>query len=155
MYSPMNVSLVGVESDQNIDHSVAVSDRDCTMPRSLAEVTIAGPLCFSGDIIAGAKYPLKMPTPRAGDRVVVLDAGANTLSLFSRHCSRPSPAVYAYRRIPKSADNPYTETSAGQGEGGPGFDGVTCHIPGDNDFKFVITCIRREESYADLLSFWG
>jgi len=32
-----------------------------------------------------------------GDRIIVLDAGANTISLFSRHCSRTAPAVFGAR----------------------------------------------------------
>ena len=33
---------------------------------------------------------------RQGDFLVVQDTGANTLSTFSRHCSRQQPAVYGY-----------------------------------------------------------
>jgi hypothetical protein len=32
-----------------------------------------------------------------GDRCLILDAGANTLSLFSRHCSRLAPVVMGFR----------------------------------------------------------
>lgn len=28
---------------------------------------------------------------------MIHDSGSNTISLFSRHCSRPAPAVYGYR----------------------------------------------------------
>ena len=34
---------------------------------------------------------------KRGDFIVMKDAGANTLSMFSRHCSRFCPPVYGYR----------------------------------------------------------
>ena len=57
-------------------------------------MTIAGPLCFSGDILA---RDLDLCEVSRNDRILIMDAGANTLSLFSRHCSRVSPAVLAFR----------------------------------------------------------
>jgi diaminopimelate decarboxylase len=33
------------------------------------------------------------------DRILALDAGANTVSIFSRHCSRLAPVIYGFRRI--------------------------------------------------------
>lgn len=67
--------------------------------RKRCMVTVAGPLCFSGDVIASN---IDFLDCNAGDRVVVLDAGANTLSLHSRHCSRLAPDVYAFRTVPKT-----------------------------------------------------
>jgi diaminopimelate decarboxylase len=51
---------------------------------------IAGPLCFSGDIIG---RELSLPTPEPGDLIVIRDVGAYTLGMWSRHCSRCIPAV--------------------------------------------------------------
>ena len=54
---------------------------------------VAGPLCFAGD------YPrrhVRLPPLEAGDWLVFHDAGANSLSLWSRHCSRLVPPVYSY-----------------------------------------------------------
>lgn len=57
------------------------------------QTEVAGPLCFEGDYLAKGS---KLPRAVAGDLVVAHDTGANTISLFSRHCSRRAPAVYGY-----------------------------------------------------------
>jgi len=55
---------------------------------------VAGPLCFEGDhLTRDARAPLLS----RGDIVVIREAGANTLSLFSRHCQRQVPPAYGYR----------------------------------------------------------
>ena len=56
---------------------------------------VAGPLCFQGDYVTRGS---SLPRAASGDLVVVRDTGANTLSLFSRHCSRRLTAVYGYAR---------------------------------------------------------
>ena len=55
---------------------------------------VAGPLCFGGDLIGRSA---RLPRVDAGDFVVIHDSGSNTMSMFSRHCSRAAPAVYGYR----------------------------------------------------------
>jgi len=62
---------------------------------------IVGPLCFAGDVIA---RDIQLPKIRQGDFAVIRDTGSNTLSLFSRHCSRPSPPVFGYRASEKGYD---------------------------------------------------
>ncbi|XP_022781041.1 uncharacterized protein LOC111322232 [Stylophora pistillata] len=57
---------------------------------------IAGPLCFSGDVV---KRDVLLPTVEEGDYLILHDCGANSLSLFSRHCSRQAPAVFGYRML--------------------------------------------------------
>jgi len=56
--------------------------------------TIAGPLCFNGDVLARDRL---LPDIVAGDWLVVRDAGAYTLGMWSRHCSRGMPLVLGYR----------------------------------------------------------
>jgi diaminopimelate decarboxylase len=51
---------------------------------------VAGPLCFGGDFI---RRSVDLPEPSAGDWLAVQDTGANTFSLWSRHCSRQFPKV--------------------------------------------------------------
>jgi diaminopimelate decarboxylase len=57
-------------------------------------VTLVGPLCFGGDILA---RDISLPEIEAGDLVVVRDCGAYTLSMWSRHCSRGLPKVIGWR----------------------------------------------------------
>lgn len=55
--------------------------------------TLAGPLCFSGDIL-GRGIPL--PPIEPGDLVLIRDVGAYTMGMWSRHCSRGMPTVLGY-----------------------------------------------------------
>ena len=59
-------------------------------------ITIAGPLCHSTDYLAKGRTDLA--EPRVGDFVLLLDCGTNTLSTFSKHCSRQTPPVFAFSR---------------------------------------------------------
>lgn len=52
--------------------------------------TLAGPLCFSGDLLA---RDLPLPALAPGDHVLVRDTGAYTLAMWSRYCSRAIPLV--------------------------------------------------------------
>ena len=70
--------------------------------------TIAGPLCFAGDIVA---RDAPLPCVEPGDLVAVRDAGAYTLSMWSRHCSRGMPSVLGYHgdgevRLLRRAESP-------------------------------------------------
>jgi diaminopimelate decarboxylase len=76
----------------------------------LAPVSIAGPLCFAGDVVA---HDVLLPPVTEGDWIVIRDVGAYTLGMWSRHCSRGIPAVFGYEpqqhsplRLLRSAETP-------------------------------------------------
>ncbi len=54
---------------------------------------LAGPLCFSGDMIA---RDIALPRVEEGDYILIHDAGAYTLSMWSRYNSRQIPKVVGY-----------------------------------------------------------
>ncbi len=54
---------------------------------------IGGPLCFAGDFLA---RNIRLPELEPGDWLGIRDAGAYTLSMWSRYNSRPMPLVLAY-----------------------------------------------------------
>jgi diaminopimelate decarboxylase len=55
---------------------------------------VGGPLCFNGDFVAKQRH---LPAIESGDWIIIRDAGAYTLSLWSRFCSRNSPSLVGYR----------------------------------------------------------
>ena len=61
----------------------------------IVETSVGGPLCFQGDFVAkNIHLPASL---KARSIVIMKDAGANTMSMYSRHCSRLCPPVYGYR----------------------------------------------------------
>ncbi|MFK7917264.1 MAG: diaminopimelate decarboxylase [Ilumatobacter sp.] len=77
---------------------VTIADRDrvSDVPGSTSELgfNVVGPLCFEGDVIA---RDVDGALPEPGDWLMLNDTGANTFSLWSRHCSRAFPVVLLYR----------------------------------------------------------
>jgi len=124
---PLRVALLDRQTLSAKPSDPAGKDRD-------GQVCFVGPLCFSGDVITAdwdRSGQWAGVVPAAGDVCVVLDSGANTLSLFSRHCSRASPAVFAFRRVRR------------------------VHARGGEDLAYVLCCIREEETADEVLAFWG
>jgi len=75
-------------------HEIFVLDhRGLPKAGSPVPVTIAGPLCFAGDIIA---RDILLPPVEQGDWIIIRDVGAYALSMWSRHCSRSIPPVLGY-----------------------------------------------------------
>jgi diaminopimelate decarboxylase len=58
------------------------------------EWTVAGPLCFAGDVLARG---LRLPPVQPGDLVLIRDTGAYAVGMWSRYCSRVIPAVVGFR----------------------------------------------------------
>jgi diaminopimelate decarboxylase len=94
---------------------------------SSSVVNIVGPLCFSGDTLA---THLLLPTPQLGDSMIMLDCGANTLSLFSRHCSRLSPVVIGFRSI------------------------EYCEGESEKQKDIIWRVLREEETSENVMKFW-
>ena len=86
--------------------------------------TVHGPLCFSGDVVA---KDINLAPIEVNDYIAVLDTGANTISLFSRHCSRQAPAVFVFCRNREETDD---------------------------DVTYKIVCIKTTETIEKTLSFW-
>ena len=78
-----------------LDHEFKLVDKGTREDRAL---TFAGPLCFSGDVLMKDKI---YPRPYIGEHACIMDAGANTISMFSHHCSRASPKVIGFRSVGK------------------------------------------------------
>ena len=81
-----------------MDYGLAVvrPDGQISMATDEGETTrcydLVGPLCFAGDVLA---RDLVLPVLAEGDWLVIAGTGANTLGLWSRHCSRAVPKVVA------------------------------------------------------------
>jgi len=73
-------------------HEISVLDKHGQVKTGKDEIPydLAGPLCFSGDIIA---KDLTLPQLEEGDFIVVHDVGAYTLGMWSRYNSRQIPIV--------------------------------------------------------------
>lgn len=97
-----------------------------TVRRPPCIADIVGPLCFSGDVLA---EQVTTPTVERGDYLVLHDTGANTLSLFSKHCSRLSPRVIVCRGLLAAWDSQEHKV-------------------------LLLEEVREEESLQALLSFW-
>lgn len=106
-----------------VNASAGAEEKEEVEGRHRVPHTIAGPLCFAGDVISRNAL---LPPLEPRDWVGMMDAGANTLSLFSRHCSRPAPLVLGFR-------NTGSDEASGT----------------------ALTVLKAEESLEDLMGFWG
>jgi diaminopimelate decarboxylase len=103
-YSGTLTAVIHVGADQlmrrcyqpeNWHHDLSVADKYGKLkpPGKTKKYTIAGPLCFGGDIIA---RDIELPIIEEGDFILIHDTGAYTLSMWSRHTSRQIPKVLGY-----------------------------------------------------------
>ncbi|MEC7949165.1 MAG: diaminopimelate decarboxylase [Myxococcota bacterium] len=107
------------------DHELHVLDPDGHLrsgdPRP---TTVAGPLCFSGDLLARGR---PLPPAQRGDWLLIRDVGAYTVGMWSRYCSRPMPGVWGLRtsglsclRAPETPEDIVAFWSPPAEEPGPG-----------------------------------
>jgi len=76
-------------------HQITVVDKSGNLKSGTDnnKYIVAGPLCFAGDVIA---KDIELPFVEAGDYLLIHDAGAYTLSMWSRYNSRQIPKVIGY-----------------------------------------------------------
>tara|TARA_B100000609_G_scaffold190676_1_gene178837 strand:+ start:8883 stop:10151 length:1269 start_codon:yes stop_codon:yes gene_type:complete len=76
-------------------HDLYVMDAEGQLKSDVCDTktNIAGPLCFGGDFLDRGRA---LPPVSPGDWLMIADVGANTFSLWSRHCSRPFPKVLGF-----------------------------------------------------------
>jgi diaminopimelate decarboxylase len=79
-------------------HRIAVYDEFgvARVADTLSSHDIAGPLCFSGDVVVRNAM---LPPVETNDIVLILDCGGNCMGLKSMHCSRQMPTVFGYRVV--------------------------------------------------------
>ncbi|MAW66254.1 MAG: hypothetical protein CMD18_08675 [Flavobacteriales bacterium] len=70
-----------VYSSMNINYPISVVGKE----RSQQIYRIVGPLCFAGDVLYES---VNLPILNEGDEIIINNTGANTLSMWSKHCSR-------------------------------------------------------------------
>jgi diaminopimelate decarboxylase len=80
--------------DWQHEYSVLDSQGNLREGIDLQPWTLAGPLCFSGDIIAKG---VMLPAIEEGDYLVIHDTGGYTFSMWSRYNSRQTPRILGYR----------------------------------------------------------
>lgn len=129
---PRNVYMPGVYHRRLSVYDDAGHFRP-TCDNALEAQDIAGPLCFSGDMLTKQR---QLPRITAGDIIMVHNTGANTLSMYLRHTSRQAPAMVGYRRLPPSL--------GAKGEAGDAKDAE----------PYSWTVLKSAETSADVLRFW-
>ena len=83
-----------VYSNLNADYPYAVLHESATSePRKIKPYNIVGPLCFAGDILF---KNIELSQIQEGDTLFIYNIGANTLSMWSGHCSREIPEFVFY-----------------------------------------------------------
>ena len=104
---------------------------DCSAHCDEVEWDVVGPLCFRGDIVA--EKVLLSSTLRSGCHICIHDAGAYTLSMFSKYNSRQAPPVYGFTYKSANAHDIYQISSIGE---------------------FKLIKLSRGESVDEALSIW-
>ena len=77
-----------VYSSLNLEYPWLLIRKEASSENHRQEYKIAGPLCFAGDILYDK---IKTEEMNVGDLFVMKNVGANTISMWSKHCSRKKP----------------------------------------------------------------
>jgi diaminopimelate decarboxylase len=143
-------------------HEFSVLDRD-GKPKggSRTPITIVGPLCFQGDVLA---RDLPLPTVEEGDFIVIHDAGAYTVSMWSRYNSRQMPLVLGHEAVEEVQGQEvgkvqgHKEAAKVQGHkeaaGKAGHEAVA-ETAGHEEPGIRIALLKKRKSAEDVLRFWG
>lgn len=70
-----------IYSNMKINYPISVVGKEGTNQT----YRIVGPLCFAGDVLYES---IDLPVLNEGDEILMFNTGANTYSMWSRHCSR-------------------------------------------------------------------
>ena len=100
----INTAMIHVEADlflreclnpKDWQHEYSVMDKNGRMKTGSDPVpyNLAGPLCFSGDILA---KNVTLPVVEEGDYMVIHDCDRYTFSMWSRYNSRQTPRILGY-----------------------------------------------------------
>jgi diaminopimelate decarboxylase len=95
-YCGANLFLRECYDSKNHFHNIKViNNKTHTVKEqvNLKAYNVAGPLCFGGDVLSKNHF---LPEICEGDYLTIMDVGANTFSLFSRHCSFLFPKFIKY-----------------------------------------------------------
>ena len=79
-----------VYSSANLHYRYSIIRLNQRPLRESRTYSIVGPLCFAGDVLFEAISVLEL---QEGDKFVIHDIGANTLSMWSKHCNRQIPKM--------------------------------------------------------------
>ncbi len=82
-------------SPKSWQHEYSVFDKTGNLKsgKDVNPYNLAGPLCFSGDILA---LNVALPLIEEGDYLVIHDTGGYTFSMWSRYNSRQTPRIMGY-----------------------------------------------------------
>ena len=80
-------------SDWQHEYSVLDKLGNLKSGRDSTPYNLAGPLCFSGDILAKS---VSLPPIEEGDYIVIHDSGGYTFSMWSRYNSRYAPRILGF-----------------------------------------------------------
>lgn len=77
-----------VYSDMNLNYPYSVLNNKKKTKTVLKNYDVVGPLCFAGDILF---KNIQLNEVHEGDKFFIFNIGANTISMWSAHCSRTQP----------------------------------------------------------------